>query len=180
MKILLLLLMSTNIINAQTLIYDFLTPETSGKWYIVNDGVMGGVSNSEITFNDDNTLTFSGNLSPDNYGGFASIRSFIKPDTDQEFNGVIIRMKGDGNTYSLRFRTNNSFDSYAHQGKVSTIKDEWQEFKIAFNEFEATYRGRKLRNKEALSSKNIAQIGIMVADKQFGAFTTDIDWITFY
>jgi monofunctional biosynthetic peptidoglycan transglycosylase len=165
---------------AQTIIFDFNDPKSSGEWRIVNDDVMGGVSSSEVFLNSDGTLTFRGKLSPDNYGGFASIRSFIQTEEGEHFEGVIIKIKGDGNIYSLRFRTSNSFDGYAYQAKIQTAKDEWQEFKIPFTDFEATFRGRLLRDKPELLSKNIAQMGILIADKQFGNFETKIDWIKFY
>jgi NADH dehydrogenase [ubiquinone] 1 alpha subcomplex assembly factor 1 len=180
MKILLLIILSINMLSSQTLIYDFTTPESSGEWYIVNDDVMGGVSNSQISFNPEGSMTFRGNLSPENFGGFASIRSPLNIDRDQEFSGVIIKMKGDGNIYSLRFRTSDAFDGYAYQAKVKTLEDEWQEFKVPFEDFKATFRGRTLWNKPALQSKNLAQIGILIADKQFGQFETQIEWIKLY
>jgi monofunctional biosynthetic peptidoglycan transglycosylase len=180
MKTILILLLSINIMSAQTLIFDFESPGTTGEWYIVNDDVMGGVSNSDIILNQDATMTFSGKLSPENYGGFASIRSYITPDSQTEYQGVIIRMKGDGNIYSLRFRTSDAFDGYAYQAKIKTTKGEWQEFRVPFKDFKATFRGRTLWNKPALMSKNIVQIGILIADKQFGKFETKIDWIKLY
>jgi hypothetical protein len=54
------------------------------------------------------------------------------------------------------------------------------EFKLPFKDFIPTYRGYTLREKPALESKDISQIGIMIADKQSGSFETDIDWIKFY
>merc|ERR1712137_566657 len=42
------------------------------KWYALNDNVMGGVSNGNVTKNDANNLSFWGKLSSENRGGFAS------------------------------------------------------------------------------------------------------------
>ena len=44
------------------------------KWGIVNDGVMGGISQSNIYLNEANNIIFAGNVSLENNGGFASIR----------------------------------------------------------------------------------------------------------
>ncbi|MDH3323720.1 MAG: CIA30 family protein, partial [Flavobacteriaceae bacterium] len=53
---------------------DFGKTTGGQNWMIVNDDVMGGLSNStaELT---DSTLIFKGTLSLKNNGGFASIRS---------------------------------------------------------------------------------------------------------
>ena len=44
------------------------------KWRIVNDGVMGGISKSNIYLNEVSNIIFAGNVSLENNGGFASIR----------------------------------------------------------------------------------------------------------
>lgn len=51
--------------------------KTENKWRIVNDGVMGGLSSSRVSVNDDKII-FSGNVSLENNGGFASLRSPLK------------------------------------------------------------------------------------------------------
>lgn len=161
-------------------LFDFNSSKTSGKWYVVNDDVMGGISESKIELNQDGTATFSGVLSLENNGGFASIRSMIDLKDENNFKGVILRLKGDGNIYSLRFRTDQNFDGYAYQVKIETTENVWIEIKIPFNDFNPTYRGRTLSNKPPLISENIRQIGILIADKQFGNFSVDVDWIRFY
>ena len=51
-----------------------------GRWMVVNDGVMGGVSRSTIRRGDDvGTAVFEGTLSLENNGGFASVRTPIEP-----------------------------------------------------------------------------------------------------
>jgi len=168
------------IINGGMVLYDFNTQETSGKWHIVNDDVMGGISESALQLNDNGTATFSGSLSLENNGGFASIRSRIDPKPDKTYKGIVIRLKGDGKYYNVRFRTNNNFDGYAYQARVKTKKNIWTEHKISFNDFKPVFRGIILENKSVLGSKDIAQIGLLIGDKQFGEFSVDMDWIKFY
>ena len=83
--------------NGEKVIFDFSSQETSGKWRIVNDVVMGGISKSSITLSEDGTAKFSGTLSPDNNGGFASIRAYMEENDLIDYEGVIIKAKGDGN-----------------------------------------------------------------------------------
>lgn len=180
MKTLLIILAASLISPAGITLFDFNSAKTSGQWFIVNDGVMGGVSQSKINLNGDGTATFSGTLSPDNNGGFASVRTKIVGELDNDYKGVSIRLKGDGNIYSLRFRSDSRFDGYSYQAKVQTEKEKWVEFNVPFKEFTPTYRGYTLTGKPELVANNIAQMGIMVSDKQWGEFAVDIDWIKFY
>ena len=180
MKIIILAIMLTISMQNEFILYDFNSPESSGKWYIVNDGVMGGLSESNMELSSNGTATFTGNVSLENNGGFASIRSVVNLSDKENFKGVALRVMGDGNYYNLRFRNNNNFDGYAYQSKIETEKGVWKEYKIPFDDFTPTFRGYILHNKPALESKNIVQIGILIADKQSGNFELTIDWIKLY
>lgn len=173
-------ILSGLIMNGEKVIFDFSSQETSGKWRIVNDVVMGGVSKSNMSLIEDGFANFSGTLSPDNNGGFASVRAYIEENNLNDFDGVIIKAKGDGNLYNLRFRTDNNYDGVSYQAKFRANKEEWFEFKIPFKDFKPTFRGRFVPNKPELESKNIRQVGILIADEQWGDFALDVKWIKFY
>ena len=80
-------------------------PKSSGRWIAVNDGVMGGVSKGGVRFADDGVLVFSGTLSLENRGGFASIRSVQEPVDLSGNEGLAIRVCGDGRRYWLTVKT---------------------------------------------------------------------------
>ena len=141
---------------------------------------MGGISTSKFFINSDGTATFSGNVSPENNGGFASVRTKLEGRVNEIFESVTFRVKGDGKKYNLRFRTNSNFDGIAYQSKFLTQSDEWITIKIPFDSFQPTFRGRLIQNQPKLKSEDIMQIGFLIADKQFGEFKIDIDWIKFY
>ena len=58
--------------------FDFALPGAASGWQVVNDGVMGGVSEGTFEITDRNTLAFVGTLSLENNGGFASVRTKAK------------------------------------------------------------------------------------------------------
>lgn len=64
------------------------------RWYVINDSVMGGVSNSQVTQTQE-SLLFTGNVSLDNNGGFASIRTELNTQS-QNTKAIVLRVKGDG------------------------------------------------------------------------------------
>jgi len=175
--IILHIILNFNIMNTQML-YDF-NEDYNNEWYIVNDGVMGGISTSNFSLAD-GVAYFSGKVSPENNGGFASVRANIEMENLEGYEGVEIKIKGDGKIYSLRFRTNNNFDGISYQAKFESENGKWSTVKISFNEFSATFRGRMIPNQPALVSDEIKQVGLLIADKQFGEFNLAIDYIKLY
>ena len=92
------------------------------NWNIVNDGVMGGISQSSIYHNETNNIKFVGNVSLENNGGFASCRMGYNGSQLKGSTKFLLRVKGDGNIYKLRFRMNGSYANYS--ADFSTVKDE--------------------------------------------------------
>lgn len=149
-------------------------------WLVVNDGVMGGLSDSRMAIDQDTVGVFAGDVSLENNGGFASVRTVLESIDLTGYAGIRIRVMGDGKRYSFRIRTDDNFDGVAHRFHFETTADQWEEIDLPFAKFEATYRGRILTDAEHLDPKRIRQIGFLIADKQQGAFKLRIDWIAAY
>ncbi len=162
--------------NSQTI--DIINTEKNiglNNWNIVNDDVMGGVSKSYLSLNDENNLIFSGNVSLDNNGGFASSRMSL---STQSLNGIKsfkIKFRGDGNIYKLRLRQNNMRASYSSDFK--SVKDKWVEVNIPVEDFIPTWRGYSYNNYPALDIEKINSLGIHISDKQEGEFKLEIKYI---
>ena len=164
--------------SREKVIFNFQDTTLSASWNIINDGVMGGVSSSAFRVSvDAGGAVFSGNLSLENNGGFASVRTFSRNFQLEGFRGVALRVKGDGNTYSFRLWTNDNFDGISYQAKFKTVKGKWMEVVLPFSDFVPTFRGRVLRDVPQLQPQKIQQIGILIADKQSGRFELLIEWI---
>ena len=71
---------------------------------IVNDGVMGGVSQSRLSLDEQGALVFEGKVSLDYGGGFASVRSIVNQLDAEKYQGIFLKIRGDGNKYQLRLR----------------------------------------------------------------------------
>ncbi|KAF7765923.1 hypothetical protein PUND_a1673 [Pseudoalteromonas undina] len=157
----------------------FATTEANAnaRWYVVNDSVMGGISNSQVLQNDGN-LVFTGNVSLANNGGFASIRTPLDV-KNQNITKIVLRVKGDGQTYQLRLRTNEYMDGAAYTHSFSTTKSEWLNIEFLPEDFQLTYRGRLLEQQPTISFKEIKQLGFMIAGKQAGKFRLEVERIEF-
>lgn len=153
---------------------------SSGAWRPINDVVMGGLSESRLSITNNHTGVFTGNVSLENNGGFASVRASLDETDFSSFDGLAVRVSGDGKRYRLRLRTDTRFDGIAYQAKFGTIRGKWVIAEIPFDEFVPTYRGRTLSDVPPLNTAKICQIGFMIADKQEGRFRLEIDWVRAY
>lgn len=147
------------------------------RWYVINDSVMGGVSNSQVTQTQE-SLLFTGNVSLDNNGGFASIRTELSTQS-QNTKAIALRVKGDGQTYQLRLRTTNYLDGAAYTHSFKTVKNEWVDINFAQSDFTLTYRGRVLEQQPIIDFDDIKQLGFMIAGKQEGKFKLEVGRIEF-
>ena len=149
-------------------------------WMIVNDGVMGGRSTSDIRRTERETLLFTGYVSLENNGGFASTRADVYPLDLSDFQGVTLRVRGDGRLYQLRFRTSGAFEGVAYRAEFQTTREEWVEISLPFESFEPSFRGRIPRGVDPLDTSNIRQMGFLIGDKKEGPFRLEIDWVRAY
>lgn len=156
-------------------IVDF-RPDNRLEWRAVNDGVMGGVSQSAIQPTEENTGLFSGVLSLENNGGFASVRTELGTCDLSEEAGLELRVKGDGRTYQVRLRTDDRFDGIAYRADFDTSEDEWITAQIPFDRFQATFRGSRVADAPPLDVSRIRQLAFMLADKRPGRFSLEIDY----
>lgn len=141
---------------------------------ITNDGVMGGLSKGNLKRNESGSITFSGNLSLENNGGFSLWRIAEGKWDLSDSKGVKIRVKGDGRTYKIRLATNERyrFGRVSFQADLPTKKGEWAEVTVPFSEMKASWRGRELENK--FDPAKIREIGIILADKNPGTFEMEV------
>ena len=145
-------------------------------WRPVNDGVMGGVSSSVMRVLDDGTAVFEGDLSLENNGGFASVRTPVAEGALEGFTRLALRVRGDGKRYQVRLRTSGSFDGVAYAASFDAT-DDWKTIELPLASFEPTFRGYSPRNAPPLDPARVLQIGIMLTGKQEGPFRLELDWI---
>lgn len=173
------LLPMANLPAENQMIIDFRDKELR-SWQVVNDGVMGGLSKSSLRRTASGTVIFKGHVSLENKGGFASVRWPVEKLDLSSFAGVTARIRGDGQQYRFRLRTDEQFDGVAYQTKFQASQQEWEVVKLPFSAFVPTFRGRVLEDEKPLDAGQIYQLGFMIADQQAGDFQLEIEWIKAY
>ena len=145
-------------------------------WTTVNDPVMGGMSTSMITFGDGG-LVFSGNVSLQNNGGFASARSPQDPDMGRRAAGaksLRVCALGDGKTYLLKVGTAGQPWSYVQRFPTEAAVQRIYELPI--DGFQPV--GMRLDPApdapQTLDPSSISQVSVYILDKQQGPFEITI------
>lgn len=143
----------------------------------VDDRVMGGVSRSAMAQTEDGTARFAGQLSLENNGGFASVRAANLSLDWEAAREVVMRVRGDGRRYKLRLHDDRRFDGVAFEAGFDTVEATWIEVRLPIEDFRPVWRGRWVRDASPLDRARIVMLGLMVSDRQQGAFALEIDWI---
>jgi monofunctional biosynthetic peptidoglycan transglycosylase len=152
----------------------------TSRWTVVNDDVMGGRSTSEMDVTSEATGLFTGFVSLENNGGFASTRADLGPLDLSAFRGVRVRVRGDGRRYQFRLRTDDSSDGVAYRALFDTRPGEWLEVELPFRAFEPSFRGRRPPGVGPLDPARVRQLGFLIADRKEGPFRLEVAWIKAY
>ncbi|WP_119394519.1 CIA30 family protein [Salinibius halmophilus] len=153
-----------------------LSAHTSA-WQIVNDTVMGGRSSSGIEAIDD-YIRFSGYLSLENNGGFASARKMIRVNANDPINGLELEVRGDGRQYQLRVQTDQNIGRASYAADFPTTANEWTSVTLRPEDFYLTFRGLTFSDYPTIDFNRTQVISIFITDKQTGPFQLDLKQIS--
>ena len=157
----------------------FDDPAVVAGWTTINDPVMGGLSTSTATFGDGG-LVFSGTISLDNNGGFASTRGPQDPGIGQRATGataLAVRARGDGKTYVMKLDSAGQPWSYIQ--RFSTAPGVWRSYEMPIGGFQAV--GMRLdpapQAPQSLDPSTVSRVSIYILDKQQGPFELTVSAI---
>ena len=144
------------------------------RWSIVNDTVMGGRSKSSWKRLDGKNAKFAGTLSLENNGGFCSVRTYPKDLGLDKTEGFLIKVLGDGRSYSLNARSRKARGGVNYRANFATTKGKITEFWLPFKEFKPCWRGSQIKDLPTLKGGDIEGIGFLLGDKKPGVFKLEI------
>ena len=134
--------------------------EKPDQWYVVTDRVMGGSSNLEADY-DNGTFKMTGNVVKKD-GGF--VRLAHRPEKiSKNAKGIRFKARGNNETYEVHLTLKGvKMPPWSYLSSTFNVNDEWQEFKISFDEFQKN--GYMMA---ALKSQNIRDISIAGYGRDF-------------
>jgi Complex I intermediate-associated protein 30 (CIA30) len=171
-------------------LFDFTQPSLDLRttWGAIDDVVMGGVSESGIQLSN-GVAVFSGIVSTDNSGGFASVRTRnLEPSLNlSNYQGLELRVKGDGQRYKLFIRTEPKWDGVGYARSFDTIADQWLTIQIPFSELVPIFRAKTVSDAAPIATDQICSLQLMLSKFEYdrdlnphfspGAFSLQIESI---
>lgn len=144
-------------------------------WGALDDVVMGGVSQSTFQIdltggeNGGPTGVFKGVVTTANNGGFASIRTknFSEPEDLSAYDGLELRLKGDGRRYKLVIRTSRDWDTVGYTVIFDTVEG-WQSVRLPFSSLRPIFRARTVIDAPPFDPSQIISLQLM-----FSKFESD-------
>ncbi len=156
--------------SGEKLIFDFTNPsaEIKDRWGAVDDVVMGGVSQSGIQLVE-NTVVFAGNVSTQNSGGFASVRTknFDPPLNLAGYEGVELRLRGDGTRYKFFIRPATQWDGVAYGYSFDTEANTWMNVRVPFADLVPVFRAKTLKDAAPIDSSHIYSFQLMLSKFEY-------------
>ncbi|XP_012091820.1 protein HIGH CHLOROPHYLL FLUORESCENCE PHENOTYPE 173, chloroplastic [Jatropha curcas] len=144
-------------------------------WGALDDVVMGGVSESAFQIdttggeNGGPTGIFKGVLSTANNGGFTSIRTrnFSVPEDLSAYDGLELRLKGDGRRYKLIVRTSRDWDTVGYTASFDTVEGQWQSIRLPFSSLRPIFRARTMPDAPPFDPSNIISLQLMFSKFEY-------------
>ena len=159
-------------------LFDFAGEDEARNWRSINDVVMGGRSRGQIVWDDQGLLVFTGTVSFERGGGFASVASPPVGTTWTDWEAVEIHALGDGKSFKCTVRTDTGMDGVSYQHRFHTTAGKWKVYTLPLREFVPAFHGRVLEDGEPLDPKKISRIGFIIADQQEGPFSLSVRLVT--
>jgi hypothetical protein len=156
------------------LLFSFVAASSVDAWSAIDDGVMGGLSRSRLRHDAAGHAVFEGQVSLENRGGFASVRSHPRELGASAATSYLLELCGDGRRYKLNLRTDDSFDGVNYQAAFATSAGLWTTLRLPLTAFVASFRGRGVPQAPAFDAQRLRQVGLMIADRQAGPFTLQL------
>jgi monofunctional biosynthetic peptidoglycan transglycosylase len=163
----------------ERILLEFEQPGDAANWTVINDVVMGGVSSSRFVVEKPGTAVFSGVVSLENNGGFASANMKPAQFDVSDSDGIRFRIKGDGKRYKITLKNDGAFNGFSYRFAFTTKDGEWLTIDAPFSSFVPQFMG-ETTSAPPIDRARIKTFGFLIADKQNGPFRLEIDWIGAY
>ncbi|AFZ36382.1 NADH:ubiquinone oxidoreductase complex I intermediate-associated protein 30 [Stanieria cyanosphaera PCC 7437] len=179
--------------TTEKMLFDFTNSTTQIKeiWGAVDDVVMGGVSQSNLRLNS-NRAIFSGVVSTDNNGGFASVRTrnFNPPFDLSDYEGIELRVTGDGKRYKFITRCEGKWDGIGYCYSFDTIYNFPTTIRVPFRDLIPVFRAKTVPDAGEFDSSKVYSMQLMLSKFEYdgklnpkfepGNFSLDIEYIKAY
>ncbi len=155
-------------------VFKFSEGADLSAWQVINDVVMGGLSEGHLMTNDKGHGVYYGTVSLDNNGGFSCLKYRFHPIRVGLYTRAVIRLKGDGKRYQFRLKSSTS-EQHSYISYFQTAGD-WQEIQIDLKSMYPSFRGHRL-DRPNFDGNLLQEVAFLIANKRAEPFHLEIDYI---
>ncbi|KAM6555668.1 hypothetical protein CsatB_002687 [Cannabis sativa] len=144
-------------------------------WGALDDVVMGGVSEGAFQVDANGGESgqpsglFRGVVSTANNGGFSSIRTknFSVPEDLSAYDGLELRLKGDGRRYKFIIRTSTDWDALGYTTAFDTVEGQWQSVRLPFSSLRPIFRAKTVSDAPPFDPTNVLSFQLMFSKFEY-------------
>ncbi|XP_060971318.1 protein HIGH CHLOROPHYLL FLUORESCENCE PHENOTYPE 173, chloroplastic isoform X2 [Cannabis sativa] len=144
-------------------------------WGALDDVVMGGVSEGAFQVDANGGESgqpsglFRGIVSTANNGGFSSIRTknFSVPEDLSAYDGLELRLKGDGRRYKFIIRTSTDWDALGYTTAFDTVEGQWQSVRLPFSSLRPIFRAKTVSDAPPFDPTNVLSFQLMFSKFEY-------------
>lgn len=138
-------------------------------WGRFDDVIMGGKSESVLQPGQGSAV-FQGTLRVEGGGFCASRTAFSVPLDLSSFDGLRLRVRGDGRRYKVNLRDTKSSGEFQYQASFDTFNGQWLDAMLPFTDFRAVERSRLVVDPAPIDANEIRTLGIVYSRFQCDGF----------
>ncbi len=159
--------------SVERVLWSAPAPTATSVWVGLHDQVMGGRSEGSVqpqagSHSTPAHVLFSGQISRDNGGGFASYRMRLSaPVVIGAARSVVLNSRGDSGPFKLCLHRQNDWDGVQWQADLATPEN-WTTQVLPLSAFVARRRGREVTERPLSPEDTLFQIGLMTTRPEPG------------
>ena len=167
--------------KAPGVIDDFSDAEKT-PWEVITDNVMGGKSTGKMVFitrDKKPSLHMTGSVSSKKKNNFIQVRRPANPNPKKkyfnasDYDGLKLKVKGNGQTYAIHFKTSSTLFPWQHYEATFKTQGTWENIFIPFKDF----KPKSL--KRAIKTSKLKTLAIVAGTPDMKVDIT-VDEIAFY
>ena len=159
---------------SERILFDFQASTNSSAWQIVNDDVMGGVSTSRFQILTNGGAVFSGVVSLENNGGFASVRSSPARHDLTGCGCFVIRLRGRRTPLQIHRAHGNRIRRAALPVRLRDEARRMGGTSAGVQGLRADLSRPHPDRRAAAQSGKVTSVGLLISEKQDGPFRLEI------
>lgn len=148
-------------------------------WFVVVDGVMGGLSSGRLTI-EEKSMVMAGDISLENNGGFASLRTDYQRYDLSPYSSVVIKYRSTGQDFAMTLNNYRRFWRPQFKVALPDTDNQWVEKTLNFSDF------KKMRFDEVLGGgpstkelSNVIRLGFISNEKKASPYVFEVASIEF-